>query len=307
MKYDQWLKNPIRFLAMTGYRIEQFHFLLPFFEQAHQAHFKVFDLDGKRRTGMRKFVLYANSPLPTIEERLAFILSFLKLNPLQELHADLFGITQKQCSQFTHSLHKILQTALTNAGQMPCQDNETLQKVLAQGKESVLFHDCTELEIPRPQDQEKQTDMYSGKKKKHTIKNAIISTALCVVLYVSPTVSGKTHDKKLTDTAYQIPAGYELWQDTGYQGYAPSGVKIHQPMKKPRGKTLNEEQKEYNRTISKTRVRVEHSIGSIKRYRIVKDECRLRKNNFVNHVFLTCAALHNLRLQLNPCQYPKIN
>jgi len=307
MKYDQWLKNPIRFLAMTGYTLEQFRTLLPFFEQAHQAHFKVFHLDGKRRSGLRKFVLYANSALPTIEERLAFILSFLKLNPLQEHHADLFGITQKQCSQFVHSLHKILQTALTNAEQMPCQDGEALQKVLAQNSESVLFHDCTEREIPRPQDQEKQTDMYSGKKKKHTVKNAIVCTALCVVLYVSPTVSGKTHDKKLADICYQIPSGYELWQDTGYQGYAPAGVKINQPMKKPRGKSLTEEQKENNRAISKTRVRVEHCIGSIKRYRIVKDECRLRKNNFVNHIFPTCAALHNFRLQLKPFQYPKIN
>lgn len=97
MKYEQWRKNAIRFVAMTGYSFEQFDVLLPYFQQAHVAYFNKFQINGKRRTGTRKFVLYANSPLPTVAERLAFILSFLKLNPLQEHHADLFGMEQKQC------------------------------------------------------------------------------------------------------------------------------------------------------------------------------------------------------------------
>ncbi|MDR1887298.1 MAG: transposase family protein [Prevotellaceae bacterium] len=50
-------------------------------------------------------------------------------------------------------------------------------------------------------------------------------------------------------------------------------------------------------------VRVEHATGSVKRCRIVKDECRLRKNNFVDNIFLTCAALHNFRLKDKPFQY----
>lgn len=97
MKYEQWRKNAIRFVAMTGYSVEQFLELLPYFEQAHYAYFTKFQINGRRRTGARKFVLYANSPLPTVAERLAFILPFLKLNPLQEHHAALFGMEQKQC------------------------------------------------------------------------------------------------------------------------------------------------------------------------------------------------------------------
>lgn len=97
MKYEQWRKNAIRFVAMTGYSFEQFDELLPYFQQGHVAYFNKFQINGKRRTGTGKFVLYANSPLPSVAERLAFILSFLKLNPLQEHHADLFGMEQKQC------------------------------------------------------------------------------------------------------------------------------------------------------------------------------------------------------------------
>jgi hypothetical protein len=80
MKYEQWLSNPLRFKAMTGYTVEAFQALLPYFEQVHDRYLSTYQLNGKRRSGLRKFVLYANSPLPTIAERLAFILSYYKLN-----------------------------------------------------------------------------------------------------------------------------------------------------------------------------------------------------------------------------------
>jgi hypothetical protein len=80
MKYEQWLANPIRFKAMTGYTVEVFQALLPYFEQVHDRYLTTHQLNGKRRSGLRKFVLYANSPLPSIAERLAFILSYYKLN-----------------------------------------------------------------------------------------------------------------------------------------------------------------------------------------------------------------------------------
>ncbi len=41
-------------------------------------------------------------------------------------------------------------------------------------------------------------------------------------------------------------------------------------MKKPRGKPLTAEQKAENRRISRIRVRIEHVIGGVKRYRIIK-------------------------------------
>jgi hypothetical protein len=63
------------------------------------------------------------------------------------------------------------------------------------------------------------------------------------------------------------------------------------------------EEKERNREISMNRVRIEHAIGSVKRARIVKDECRLRKDGFINKIFASCVALHNFRLLTNPFCY----
>ncbi|MDR0893425.1 MAG: transposase family protein [Mediterranea sp.] len=135
------------------------------------------------------------------------------------------------------------------------------------------------------------------------MKNGILISAMCLILFVSKTHAGKVHDKTLADTCYTILEGFTLWQDTGYQGYMPEGVKVLQPKKKPRGRELTAEEKRENARISSYRVRVNHAIGSAKRCRIVKDECRLRKNNFVNYILHTCAALHNFRIKHKPFQY----
>jgi hypothetical protein len=306
MKYQAWQKNPSRFRAMTGINIATFERLLPYFESAHDEYLSEYELSGTRRKGLRRYTMYSNAPLADRAERLAFILSYYKLNPVQESHADLFDITQRQCHELIHGLSEILRMALYMAGCMPVQTNRELQEILSsidreEGK--VLLHDGTEREIPRPVYEDLQQDSYSGKKKKHTVKNALIISAVCLILYVSPAYAGRIHDKTLADTCYHIPSGFSLWQDTGYQGYRPEGVRIYQPVKKPKGRELTKEQKLFNRDIAIGRVRVEHAIGSAKRYRIVKDECRLRKNLFVNHIFQTCSALHNFRIIHKPFNY----
>jgi hypothetical protein len=305
MKYQEWKNKQNRFIAMTGCNEAVFDNLLPYFAEAHDEYLAKYHLNGRRRSGYRQYVMYKNAPLPCMEERLAFILSYLKLNPLQEQHADLFGIEQKQCYEFVHGFRVILDKALSAAGCMPTQTDKDLQMRLLEfsKEEKILLHDGTEREIPRPQDEEQQKEKYSGKKKKHTVKNAVITSSACVILFVSQTFSGNVHDKTIADAAYSIPAGFTLLQDSGYQGYNPSGVHVIQPKKKPKGKELTNAEKEKNREIAADRVRVEHAIGSVKRARIVKDECRLRRDNFVSKIFASCAALHNFRVLHKPCNY----
>lgn len=308
MKYQQWAKNPTRFLAMTGYTVEQFGQLLPFFVAAHDDYFQRFDLKGKPRSGARAFVFYRNAALPTHTERLVFILSYLKINPLQEDQADRFGLQQKQVNPFIHVLKPVLQTALRIANALPAQTQPQLEQRLAQQAECglvVLMHDGSERPLPRPVDEDQQKATYIGKKKRHTLKKGFIINTLRLILFVGSSVMGSVHDKKLADSQYQLKRVDELWQDTGYQGYSPAGVKVYQPIKKPRGKALSEAQQAYNQAVSRIRVQVEHCIGSVKRYRLVKDVCRLRKGAFVETVIHICAGLHNFRVALNPVNYPK--
>ena len=309
--YRKWSKNVPHFIAMTGYKLSDFNELLPYFSKAHQQYFSRFELSGKKKKELRKYVIYNNSPLPTIEDRLVFVLSYQKLNPIQEHHAALFDMTQKQCNEFIHSLTKVLEDALTDACVMPAQTEKDLIEKLKTMEEVTLLHDGTEREIPRPVDEDAQKDSYSGKKKKNTLKNGLIVNTMCLVLFMGATVFGSTHDKKIADQQYlkaltEVMTKIILLQDTGYQGFAPLGITTLQPFKKPKGKELTEEQKKWNRAISKARVMVEHVIGSIKRYRIVKDECRLRKNRYPYKIMAICAVLHNFRVERNPVKYPEI-
>lgn len=307
MKYTDYQNNEKSFRSLTGLSTEQFGILFSYFESAHNEYLSLYDMNGNYRNNRRSFVIYKNSPLPTIAERLFFLLVYLKNNPLQEYHAAVFNMDQKQCNSFIHVLYRILEQCLQDAEVMPAETQKEFARLLkAQSSEDelpVFLHDGTEREIPRPVDTDKQQEHYSGKKKKHTVKNAVIITACCLILFVSESICGKTHDKKIADTMYSFPYPCVLYQDTGYQGYKPERVVVVQPVKKSKGKELTAEEKEYNKQVSSFRVRVEHAIGSVKFMRIVKDECRLRANNFVKRIFRTCAAIHNFRIKCNPWHY----
>src|SRR6195952_1239229 len=75
-------------------------------------------------------------------------------------------------------------------------------------------HDGTERRIVRPQDAAEQTACYSGKKKDHTVKNVLLVNAPLMVLFLSETVGGRVHDKRIADaTPYPLPAGSRLAAD----------------------------------------------------------------------------------------------
>ena len=98
------------------------------------------------------------------------------------------------------------------------------------------------------------------------------------------------------ESGFRFPAGSKLWEDTGFQGYEPEGSETYQPKKKPRGGELTEEEKEQNRDISRVRIRVEHSIGGVKAFHIVRDVYRNHKQHFEDLIMETACGLHNLRL-----------
>jgi hypothetical protein len=167
-----------------------------------------------------------------------------------------------------------------------------------------FFHDGTERPVQRPLDDDEQQEYYSGKKKTHTIKNIVLIDDTCTVRFLSASYAGKWHDKALVDDeAYTLPAGSMLYQDRGFQGFAVANVRMQQPTKKPQGGDLTQEQKDENRRIASVKMRIEHTIGSIKRCRIVKDRLRYWRDGIRDQVMQIACALHNLRLRYRPWHY----
>ena len=74
--------RPTEFLDLTSLTPDEFELLIPPFEEAFQAHMAVWRLDGKPRTS-RQFSVYKNCPLPTPQDRLFFLLTYLKTYSLQ--------------------------------------------------------------------------------------------------------------------------------------------------------------------------------------------------------------------------------
>jgi hypothetical protein len=103
--------------------------------------------------------------------------------------------------------------------------------------------------------------------------------------------------------ASPLPPGSCLYQEKGFQGFVLDGITIVQPKKKPPGGELTPPEQATNRRISSIRIRIEHVIGGVKRYRMVKDKIRLLKDGIRDVVMETCCGLQNFRLQYRPWHY----
>ena len=94
--------RPTEFLDFTSLTLEEFQILIPPFEAAFQAHMAAWRLDGTPRTA-RQFAVYKNCPLPTPEDRLFFLLTYLKTYALQVVQGRLFGMGQSKANQLSLS------------------------------------------------------------------------------------------------------------------------------------------------------------------------------------------------------------
>lgn len=160
MKYDKVKKNAAQLLSLTGLTASEFESLLLAFKQEWEEYNSRFTLKGEPR--QRIFYGRKSGKLPQASDKLLFILSYLKNNPLQEYHGAMFGMTQPQCNDWIHLLTKILAKTLKGLGELPDRNAERMEYVL-QSCNNVLL-DGTERPIQRPQAKDRQKSCYSGKK-----------------------------------------------------------------------------------------------------------------------------------------------
>jgi len=287
--YNSAILNEKTFISLTSLTISEFNNLCKTFSEQWEKYTNQESRDPKN--GGRP------PALKTIEDRLFFILFYLKTYPLQEVIAYSFEITQGTANTLIHQLSHILKLTLTELGYVPARITKDMMKRLQLEETQPYAIDGTERPIVRPLDNEVQEMFYSGKKKHHTVKNNIIvGINDRQIKYLGNTHEGKKHDKKIAEEEnLKLPAGSDFFQDTGFQGLIIEGVNTYQPKKKPKGKKLTEEEKSNNRLISRVRVVVEHVISGIKRCHIVKEIFRNTKSGYDDLVLELSSSLHNYR------------
>lgn len=294
MTYAELQAKPRTLSSLTGLRRQEFEALLPSFGKAWDS----FIQDTFQREGRQRAIgAGRKAHLSGLEDKLLFILMYFRLYPTQEVQGFLFGMSQAQANQWIHRLTRVLNQALGYEQQLPEREPANLESVLRRCPSLEFIIDGTERRINRPKDKTDRKTYYSGKKKTYTVKNLIIPERGGKVRYLSDTYEGKKHDKAIADEEdLQFPDGSTLWQDTGFQGFAPEGVSIQQPKKKPRNGSLTPIEKINNQSISSLRVEVEHHIGGIKRCQILVQPFRNWVDHYVDDVMETACGLHNFRL-----------
>src|SRR5262245_33209730 len=149
LRFADMQSRPAEFLDFTSLTLEEFQQLVPPFEAAFQAHMAAWRLDGKPRTA-RQFAVYKNCPLPTPEDRLFFLLTYLKTYSLQVVQGRLFGIRQSKANQWIHVLLPALLAALRALGDAPTRSLTALAQRLGVAEADAASVVDSQEEAPSP-------------------------------------------------------------------------------------------------------------------------------------------------------------
>ncbi len=286
--------------ALTGLAPQEFRNLLAVFAAtlAHAATEKYLtDPHRQRKPGAGR-KLFAK----TEEEKLFFILLYYRIYPTFEVLSFLYDRDRGNVWHAYDHLSPVLESTLGKKLALPKRQIKSVEEFFEAFPEAKeVFLDGAERPIQRPKDKARQTANYSGKKKRHTRKNIILSTGKRRIGYVSPTTEGKEHDfqiVKRTKLPEHIPKKVRIRMDTGFQGFLKEfpGHAVSMPRKKPKGRPLCKTFKEQNRRKSRIRILVEHAIGGVKRFRIVADIFRNKQENVDDRAMVIACGLWNYHL-----------
>jgi DDE superfamily endonuclease len=149
VRFTELQSRPMAFLDFTSLTLDEFQQLVPPFETAFHARMAAWRMDGKPRTA-RRFTVYNNCPLLTPEDRLLFILTYLKTYTLQVVHGRLFGMVQGKANQWIHALLPALLAALRALGDAPARSLTALAQRLGVSETDAATLVAPLLEEPDP-------------------------------------------------------------------------------------------------------------------------------------------------------------
>lgn len=338
--YDS-VRSERQLKSLTGLGKSKFEELLQAFEQAlveitNEKYRRNRTTRSRRPGGGRK------GQLSTPENKLFFILFYLKEYPTYDVLGFTFDLNPSKAEENVKKLLPVLRRAqsklntlpkrilqgrkeleetletveaitLTPQSPLPDTTTETCQKAKNSSKvvktEPIVFIDVTERDHFRHQDNSKQKKHYSGKRKRHTVKNTIVSDSKRRILFLGRTKPGSQHDYKMFKKEFSKTVDWfskvNVCVDLGYQGIKKdysSAQNIKIPHKKPRKSkknpkpSLTRKQKAENQQIASKRVVVEHAIGGMKAFHILTNKFRNRSKNLVDEVIFQVAGLWNLKI-----------
>ena len=167
MNYSNLRQRTKQFESVTGLKVEEFDQLLSVFSGKWRNFYRIHTIEGKKRKAPIMNPDKDTKSLCTVEEKLFFILVYLKNYSLQTMLSASFGFSQSQASKWQKVLCPLLFDTLDSLKMLPLRDAHRVAQALENLGQTRCFQDAAERLIERPQDQDTQQQFFSGKKK-HT-------------------------------------------------------------------------------------------------------------------------------------------
>jgi len=164
MNYFKIRNRSRQFLSVTGLQVEEFDFLYSSFSPRWRNFYRIHTIEGKKRKTPLINPDTETKTLPSVEEKLFFILAYLKNHGLQEMTAASFDFSQSQASKWQKVLRPLLENTLKDLKMLPQRDGQRVAATLEKLGVTKCFQDVSERLIERPADQDTQQEFYSGKK-----------------------------------------------------------------------------------------------------------------------------------------------
>lgn len=312
LTYDRLCQTAKAFPALTGLTRDEFDRLFGAFEAAAETlraastHTRRGSQKRTRAAGAgRRHALAART-------RLLLALVWLRVYPTYELLGWLFGPDKSNAWHNTQDVLEVLDTLTDFPFDRPDPDRRKLQTaeaVMATFPEVRVIIDAKERGFRRPSGWEARKPYYSGKKKRHTIKNQAACAPSGRIVSVSTTAPGRAHDLSVlryTGLLDRLPADAGVMTDKGYIGVdADAGTRaVVIPVRASKNHPLTDEQKASDRVISGCRVVVEHVMAQLGRFQVLRQTFR---SVFGRHTrtFRVAALLVDCRSAVTPLKtYP---
>jgi hypothetical protein len=318
--YRKLARKPKLFLSVTGMNFHQFQALLPSFEKVSDKLEKrrkrtVIRTGQKRQRRIGGGAQFANA----VPDRLLMLLLYYRLYLTQEFMTLLFTAEHKSviCRgiiQMRPVFESVLPVPAQARRRILCvADKEQQRRKKRIGSveefreaypELTFLIDGVEQPKRKPKKPEKRKSDYSGKKKRHTLKQIVIGTPSGIIIDQSPSVGGRAHDFKVfKEDAAARPICEEfkdyrvtLYGDSGFAGMQDLGLPLEVRLntRARRNHPLTREQKKLNRLRSSTRIEIEHTFSRRKKYAIASDIYRNRDEDY-DQAMNIVGGLVNLR------------
>jgi hypothetical protein len=304
-RYDYLRRYPTVFLKMTGLRPTEFADLLddmlPRFAHAEQT--RLHRAERRRAIGGGR---HANL---TTRDHILLAVIWLRQYPTNEVLGFLFGVSDSTVSRIVNRVVVLLEAAGLDTMRMPDpgrKHRKELDTLLTETPALAVIIDTFEQRVQRCKDRKQADAHFSGKKKQHTLKGQVaVDEHDGTVCDVPESVVGPTADLTLlkqSGVLERLPEGVGALGDLAYIGIAEAhGAGLGAtPRRKPRGKDRPPEDIAFNQAFSRRRIKVEHTIGRMRRYQSLSQTDRHHRRN---HTARTRAVAGLVNRQIR-CRLP---